>query len=452
MNSATELGSGDVRCGYQARRDGGGHVAGRPGACGSLPRFSCDCSRMSPYQLTAHRRIPMVEIPIEVSIVMPCLNEARTLSVCIEKAFASFARLGISGEVIVADNGSTDGSQAIATRCGARLVHQPIKGYGAALSAGLESARGEFLIMGDSDDSYDWADIESFILKMRNGCDVVMGNRFKGGIAPGAMPWHHRYFGNPFLSFISRIAFNISVGDFHCGMRGFTRKAFAAMRPETTGMEFATEMISSAARLGLRIEEVPVKLHPDGRDRPPHLRSFRDGWRHLRFILTYAPDHIYLLPGSAMLFAGMLLQFLLAAGPIEVVGRYIGIHYLALGGLLSLVGFNVISMGVQSKVIMSLRYPRLRTTLVRWALERFKLERGLILGGFIAALGSAVLISVLVAWLQEPGRDMESSVHPVFASAQAFALGVNIVFSSFMLQLLRGHHAYHQRAPMPQSE
>lgn len=384
---------------------------------------------------------PREERPPEVSVVMPCLNEARTLAICIDKAYDSFRRLGIHGEVIVADNGSTDGSQEVAARHGARVVHQPIKGYGAALTAGLDTARGGFLIMGDSDDSYDWSEIEPFILRLRAGCDVVMGNRFKGGIEPGAMPWHHRYIGNPVLSRISRIAFDIPVGDFHCGMRAFTRRAFDAIRPETTGMEFATEMIASAARLGLRIEEVPVKLRPDGRNRPPHLRSFRDGWRHLRFILTYAPDHLYMLPGIGMFAVGLILQVLLASGPTTVVGLYMGIHFLALGGLLSLVGFNVISMGLLSKMLMSLKYPRLRTAPIRWTLDHFRLEHGLLLGTLMSVPSLIVLIVILARWLADPGRTMDYTVHPVFAATQILALGVNVMFAAFALQLLRAHLA-----------
>lgn len=382
---------------------------------------------------------------LEVSVVMPCLDEARTLGICIDKALDSFRRMGIRGEVIVADNGSTDGSQQIAEQHGARVVHQSIKGYGAALTAGLDAARGRYLLMGDSDDSYDWGNIEPFMRRMREGCDVVMGNRFKGGIAPGAMPWHHRYVGNPVLSTIARIAFNVPIGDFHCGMRAFTREAYRAMRPETTGMEYATEMIASAARLGLRIEEVPIRLYPDGRDRAPHLRSFRDGWRHLRFILTYAPDHLYLLPGIGMLSIGVILQALLAVGPIEAFGLYVGIHYLALGGLLGIVGFNLIAMGLTSKLLLTVRFPRLRTPLVHWVLEQFKLERALLCGGALGLLGASELIYILAIWLKEPGREMAASVHPAFVATQALALGINVMFSAFTLQLLRAHLAEQTR-------
>jgi glycosyltransferase involved in cell wall biosynthesis len=372
----------------------------------------------------------------ELSVIMPCLNEAKTIATCIGKALDSFRRLGVHGEVIVADNGSSDGSQKIAVESGARLVRQPIKGYGAALTAGLDAASGKYLIMGDADDSYDWSDIGPFLSGLREGNDVVMGNRFKGGIAPGAMPWHHRYVGNPVLSFISRVAFRIPIGDFHCGMRGFSRDAYSAMRPNTTGMEFATEMIANAARLGLRVSEVAVKLHRDGRGRPPHLRSFRDGWRHLRFILTNAPDHLYLIPGFAMLGVGLGLETVLAGGAITVMGNYLGIHFLALGGLLSLVGFNVIAMGLQSKVIISIQYPALRTASVQWALSKFKLEHALLACGFTAALCVGILTRILYLRVAGPADSMETTVHPAFAATQMLALAVNAAFVSFMLHLL----------------
>lgn len=379
--------------------------------------------------------------PPELSAVMPCLNEARTLGTCIDKALESFRRLGVRGEVIVADNGSTDGSRKIALEHGARVVEQPIKGYGAALNAGIEAASGKYLIMGDADDSYDWSNLDPFLQALRDGNDLVMGNRFKGGIAPGAMPWHHRHIGNPLLSFAARIVFRVPIRDFHCGMRGFTKDAYKAMRPDTTGMEFATEMIANAARSGVRIVEVPTKLYRDGRDRPPHLRSFRDGWRHLRFILTYAPDHLYLIPGLVMLMLGAVMQTLLASGPVTVFGYYFGIHYLALGGLLSLVGFNVLSMGIQCKVLISMRYPKIYTATVDWFARQFRLEHGLLLALVLCMTGIAVLFHILSTWMEHPGKDMTSTVHPVFAATQALALGANVAFSSFMLQLLRVHHS-----------
>src|SRR5581483_8958811 len=254
---------------------------------------------------------PAHESRIAVSAIIPCLNEEQTLALCIEKAFRAFAELGVQGEVVVADNGSTDRSVEIARNLGARVIHERRKGYGAALLRGISEARGEVIVMADADDSYDWTGIAPFVRKIREGYDLVMGNRFKGGIMDGAMPGLHRYLGNPILSLIARIAFRTPIGDFHCGMRAFTRAAFERMQLKTTGMEFATEMVANASHQGLRIAEIPIVLYPDKRNRPPHLRSFRDGWRHLRFILTYAPDYLYLVPGALLLLPGLCLQALL---------------------------------------------------------------------------------------------------------------------------------------------
>src|SRR3977135_3139873 len=228
----------------------------------------------------------------------------------------------MAGEVVVADNGSTDGSAEIARAAGARVVSQPVKGYGAALQAGIEAARGRFIVMADADDSYDWSAIAPLVRKLQEGYDLVVGNRFRGGIQPGAMPWLHRYVGNPVLSAFTRLAFGVAVGDVHCGMRAFTKSAFERMRTATLGMEFATEMVANAAHNGLRITEVPTRLYPDKRGRAPHLRSFRDGWRHLRFILTYAPDYLYLVPGLGLLLLGLATQGALIRGPIHVGGAY----------------------------------------------------------------------------------------------------------------------------------
>jgi glycosyltransferase involved in cell wall biosynthesis len=306
-----------------------------------------------------------------VSAVMPCLNEEETLAVCITKAQRSFAKLGLVGQVVVADNGSTDRSVELAAALGAKVVHQPIKGYGAALTAGIEAADGEIIVIGDSDDSYDWENIGPFVRGIQQGSDLVMGNRFKGGIESGAMPFLHRYLGNPVLSLIARLASRAPVGDFHCGMRAFTKNAFRQMQLSTTGMEFASEMVINAARNRLRITEVPIRLYRDKRSRPPHLRSFRDGWRHLRFIMTYAPDYVFLLPGAAMLAVGLCLQLLLIGGPVRIVGFPLGIHFLALGSLLTLAGYNVLNLGVLGKIAVALKHPRLGSRVVSWISRRF---------------------------------------------------------------------------------
>ena len=241
----------------------------------------------------------------ELTILMPCLNEAETLACCIQKAQAFLKRSRVAGEVLIADNGSTDGSQAIAVSLGARVVSVPVRGYGAAIIEEIETARGRFVVMGDSDDSYDFSALDSFVAELRAGADLVMGNRFKGGIKPGAMPWLHRYVGNPVLTTLGRWFFNSDCGDFHCGLRGFNRAAILRLDLQASGMEFASEMVVKATVHGLRIAEVPVTLWPDGRTRAPHLRSWRDGWRHLRFLLLFSPRSLFFYPGAMLAAIGL---------------------------------------------------------------------------------------------------------------------------------------------------
>ena len=286
----------------------------------------------------------------QVTAVMPCLDEVRTLEACVRKAQAAFRELGLEGEVIVADNGSTDGSQELARSLGATVIDVPRRGYGSALMGGIEAAHGQIIVMGDADDSYDWSCIGRFVDKIRSGFDLVMGNRFQGGIRPGAMTPLHRYVGNPVLSLCARIAFHAPIGDFHCGMRAFTPEAYRRMQVRTPGMEFATEMVANAVLGGLRIGEVPVVLYPDGRDRAPHLKTFRDGWRHLLFIATYAPDHLFLIPALATLSVGVLLVGLLAGGPVTIGSVYLGIHWLALGSMLTLCGISLLVFGTLAKL------------------------------------------------------------------------------------------------------
>lgn len=373
---------------------------------------------------------------LAVSAVIPCLNEARTIGICIGKAQRALSEMGVAGEVVVVDNGSSDGSAELAARLGARVIAQPVRGYGAALQAGIEAARGAIVVMGDADDSYDWATIAPFVRKVQEGFDLVIGNRFRGGIAPGAMPPLHRYFGNPVLSAVTRLAFGVKVGDVHCGMRAFTKDAFARMRPATAGMEFATEMVANAAHGGLRITEIPTRLYPDKRGRPPHLRTFRDGWRHLRFILTYAPDYLYLAPGALFLALGLALQAALAGGPVAIGGSYFGIHYLALGAMLALVGFNVINLGVLAKAVMVQRYPELKSRTIAMVTRRFKLEYGLLVGVALMAGGIAIDAAILALRLAHPGQAMEDTVHPAFVATTMVVLGLNLVFSSFLLAMV----------------
>jgi hypothetical protein len=290
--------------------------------------------------------------------------------------------------------------------------------------------------MGDGDDSYDWAAIAPFVRKIQEGYELVVGNRFKGGILPGAMPPLHRYLGNPLLSAITRLAFGVKVGDVHCGMRAFTRDAFEKLRMGTPGMEFATEMIANAAHQGLRIAEVPTRLYPDKRGRPPHLRTFRDGWRHLRFILTHAPDYLYLGPGALLLGGGLLLQLLLVRGPVTLGGASFGIHYLALGAMLTLVGFNVINLGLLAKAIMARRYPAIRSRMLGLLSGRYTLEVGLVIGAMLMLSGLLVDGAILASRLANPGAAMESTIHLVFVATTMVVLGLNLVFSSFLLAML----------------
>jgi hypothetical protein len=379
---------------------------------------------------TQERRTP------RVSAVMPCLNEEKTVGLCVEKALNSFTQSGIDGEVIVADNGSMDRSVEIALSKGARVVLQSVRGYGAALSKGISAARGDIIVIADADDSYDWSAAGQFVSKIDEGYDLVMGNRFKGGIARGAMRPLHRYLGNPALSAISRVAFRVPIGDFHCGMRSFTRAAFQRMRTQTAGMEFATEMIANAAYQGLRICEIPTTLQPDKRDRAPHLRSFRDGWRHLRFILMYAPDHLYFAPGLTMLGIGLLLLAVLAQGPIDIAGQHLGIHYVALAAMFALVGYNVLNLGVLAKAILCRRYTGLRSRIAAWLTTRFRLEYGLVAGATLFAIGFGVDAWILIHWLASGQGAMEHTIHLAFVATTTVVLGLNVAFSSFLLAML----------------
>src|SRR5580704_6991304 len=253
--------------------------------------------------------------PVDVSVVIPCLNEANSLAICIDKAVSAFRNAGLSGEVVVADNGSNDGSVVIAEQHGARVIHVAERGYGAALRAGIAASRGPYIIMGDADDSYDFTDVPRFVEKLREGFDVVMGNRFRGGIKPGAMPPLHKYFGNPGLTALLNTLFHVGIGDSYCGMRGFTRALYDRLDVRSSGMEFALEMIIKSAQIGARITEIPIILWPDKRGRAPHLRSFRDGWRSLRFMLLYAPNWLFFLPGISLVALGLALVFWLLPGP-----------------------------------------------------------------------------------------------------------------------------------------
>ena len=374
------------------------------------------------------------EAPL-VSAIIPCLNEERTLAICIRKAQAAFARRGIKGEIVVGDNGSTDKSVEIAEALGARVVHQPIKGYGAAISAAVAAAKGMYLIMADADDSYDWSQLDDFIDALEDGAELVMGNRFLGGIEPGAMPPLHRYLGNPVLSAVARWLHRSPIRDFHCGMRGFTRDAFQKMGARSPGMEFASEMVINAHRADLDIREVPIKLYPDKRGRPPHLRSFRDGWRHLRLIIAHAPDTLYLIPGLTLLAVGILGLGALSTGPIEINGQYFGIHFVALSAMATLIGLSAILLGMLAKVAIAIYHPVQRGRIVPWLKRGRPLEWLVGSGSVLAVAGFGADLLLALKWLFV-GGPMEESVHLSFVITTACVAGAFMVLSGFVLKLL----------------
>lgn len=370
-----------------------------------------------------------------VSAIIPCLNEQRTIGVCIRKARDAFVRRGITGEIVVGDNGSSDGSVEIAEALGARVVHQPVKGYGAAISAASEAARGKYLIMADADDSYDWSQLDDFIDALEDGAELVMGNRFAGGIEQGAMSVLHRYVGNPLLSGLARLLHRSSIGDFHCGMRAFTPDAFRKIGARSPGMEFASEMVINAHRAGLDVREVPIRLYPDKRGRPPHLRSFRDGWRHLRLIIAHAPDTIYLIPGLVLLVAGILGLVVLALGPVRIGHQYFGIHFVALSSMATLIGLSAILLGALAKVAIAIYHPTDRGRVVPWLKRGRPLEWLVGTGGLLALGGLAVDALLAFKWIFV-GGPMLQSVHFVFVTTTATVAGVMMVLSAFVLKLL----------------
>jgi glycosyltransferase involved in cell wall biosynthesis len=373
---------------------------------------------------------------MEVSVVMPCLNEAKTLGACIRKALASLESAGATGEVIIADNGSTDGSQAIATAAGARVVEVAVKGYGAALRGGIEAAQGQFIIMGDSDDSYDFANLKPFIEKLREGYDLVMGNRFAGGIYPGAMPALHRYLGNPVLSFLGRLLFRTPIRDFHCGLRGFRKDAFVRMDLRTTGMEFASEIVVKAALGRMKITEVPTTLRPDGRDRPPHLRSWHDGWRHLRFLLIFSPRWLFLYPGALMAALGAGAAFLLLLSGSERTNSFVlSLAFVMMGG--QSIFFAVLVRAFAEKEGL---LPRKQG--YRWIHRLLTLEHGVLSGAVLFLLGVAG-ISVATVWWGTQGfgafpKDLTRFL--VIPSAFGLIMGVQVVLNSFVLSIVSLEH------------
>jgi len=371
----------------------------------------------------------------EVSVVIPCLDEANSIAVCIEKAMAAFRTAGIRGEVVVADNGSTDGSIEIAQKHGARVAKVDAKGYGNALRGGFEEAYGRFIIMGDADDSYDFSEVPRFVAKWREGYDLVMGNRLKGEIKSGAMPWHHRHIGTPVMSAIVNLFFGSGIGDVNCGMRGFTKGLYRQLGLRTTGMEFASEFVIKAAKMGARVAEIPITLWPDRRGRPPHLRSFRDGWRHLRFMLLYAPNWLFILPGSLLFLLGAGILCWLLPGPRHLGHVEVDVHTMLFGMVFALTGAQIISIGLFAKVFsFTERFSRNQGSLEGW-LKRVTLEQGLLLGAILTLVGGSGALWVLYKWVTS-GFGPMNDVRIVIFFSLWFLLGIQVIFSSFFLSML----------------
>jgi glycosyltransferase involved in cell wall biosynthesis len=373
---------------------------------------------------------------VEVSVVIPCLNEANSLACCVDKANKAFQAAGLCGEVVVADNGSTDGSIQIAEERGARVIRVTERGYGAALRAGIAGARGPFIIMGDADDSYDFADVPRFVEKLREGHDLVMGNRFSGDIKPGAMPPLHKYVGNPGLTALLNTFFHAHIGDGYCGMRGFTRSLYDQLDLRSSGMEFALEMIIKSSQIGARIAEIPITLWPDKRGRAPHLRSFRDGWRSLRFMLLYAPNWLFLLPGAALVLAGLFLVFWLLPGPRQISRQVVlDIHTMIFGVIFTLLGVQILSIGSFAKVFSyAERFDR-RSVSLRRVLKRVTLETGLLLGGTLFLMGFAGCAWVTWQWAASGFGELHEIRRVLFWSMWLF-LGLQIIFAAFFLSML----------------
>jgi glycosyltransferase involved in cell wall biosynthesis len=374
----------------------------------------------------------------ELTVLMPCLNEAETIEACITKALKYFRDYKISGEVLISDNGSTDGSQEIANRLGARIINVDIKGYGAALSAGIDAARGSFIVMGDSDDSYDFSDLSKFVEKLRSGYELVMGNRFLGGIAPGAMPFLHRYLGNPVLTFIGRLFFRCPCNDFHCGLRGLNRISIQRLNLRATGMEFASEMVVRATLNKLRITEVPTPLAKDGRSRAPHLRTWRDGWRHLRFLLLYSPRWLFLYPGLAAFILGALLMILLLPGPLYLFGMSFDVHTLLAAGTCMVFGAQLGVFSVLARQFASTSGLLPPDKNFNQLLRILSLERLLVIGGVLLLLSLTGVVLAIRMWQEDNYQSLNyrQAMRVLIPSASFFLIGLQIIFGAFFSSIL----------------
>lgn len=378
---------------------------------------------------------------IELTIVMPCLNEAETLETCIRKAQSGIAKAGVRGEVLIADNGSTDGSIEIAKSLGARVENVVEKGYGNALRGGIAAAKGRWVLMGDSDDSYDFSDVGGFVAKLREGHELVMGCRLPSGggtIAPGAMPWKNRWIGNPSLSFLGRLFFKTPIHDFHCGMRAFSKEGYRKMDLKTTGMEFASEMVMKAQLKGLKTAEVPITLHPDGRSRPPHLKPWRDGWRHLRFMLIYSPKWLFLIPGIVTFGVGLLGMALTVAGPLKLGGVTLDVGTMVVASLAMLVGFQLVAQAFYAKVFavgegLLPNDPHFSGLFRHW-----NLEKGLVAGVLMTLAGLGFIGAALWTWggAHFGPIDAGANLRRLIPGATLTGLGLQAIFSSFHLSVL----------------
>lgn len=379
----------------------------------------------------------------ELTILMPCLNEAETLADCIRKAKTFLERENLNGEVLIADNGSTDGSQKIAEDHGARVISVSTRGYGAALKSGINAAQGRFVIMGDADDSYDFLALKPFLTKLREGYDLVMGNRFQGGIVDGAMPFLNRYLGNPVLSSLGRVFFKSNIGDFHCGLRGFRRDSLQQLDLQGDGMEFASEMVVKATMHELKITEVPTQLYPDGRSRRPHLRPWRDGWRHLRLLLLFSPRWLFFYPGMVLILLGIALLAFLLTGPMTILGFNLDIHTMLFGGLFMIIGLQAVCFAVFVKYIAD---SQMKITSAnkkfRQRIKLFTLERGLLLGLLLILLGAVGAGYTVWYWQHLSFGELipTNIMRILIPSVTSLILGMQLIFSSFFLAILGLHY------------
>jgi glycosyltransferase involved in cell wall biosynthesis len=362
--------------------------------------------------------------------VIPCLNEAENIQQCVEKALATLKQAALVGEVVVADNGSEDGSAALAELAGARVVHEPRRGYGSAYLAGFAAARGRYIVMADADLTYDFGEIPRFLAELDDGADMIIGDRMKN-IHPGAMPWHHRYIGNPLLSRFLNLLFHTGVSDAHCGMRAFRRDRLEVLELRTTGMEFASEMVIRAAKANLVVRELSIEYHPRGGE--SKLSSFRDGWRHVRFLLLHAPNHLFILPGALMSLLGALISLTVLAH-VNALGRNWDLHTLIGGSLLLIVGVQIVSLGLCAHAYATY-FMGERDAWFDRARERLRLEHGLLFGGAVALAGLAMIVAMAIDWVSR-GFGSLSEERVALVAATLLVIGIQIIFSSFLLRIL----------------